>query len=361
MLNGMIVADATAHGYNWRPDNLAVPESQRIVDGSWALHQTMTKDHPQLRLTEDEFKQDWTGRDIADALFYETGIDLVSYHGTPIYDFFRDGHSATKKGFELLREYPNRIVVYGAMNPWGLDSASAIRDEVDRLVDQGATGLKLYAARYDRGATLANRMDDDAYAYPMIERAIERGVRVIASHKALPIGPVSYEPYGVSDFPLACARYPEMNFEVVHAGMAFVQETAFLASTQPNCWFNLETSFAIQTRQPRRFAEFMGMLMRSGAGDRILYASGFSLFHPRLALQSFLDFQMPDDLVDGFGMPQITDAMKEKILGLNYLRLHGIDPADFRKTTSSDEVSERQARGLEAPWSNLRSRVAVAS
>ncbi|WP_406462399.1 amidohydrolase family protein [Streptomyces sp. NBC_01622] len=357
MLNDIIIADATAHAYNWIPENFAAEESQRIVAGSWAFHQGMTADRPDLRLSEQEFKQDWQSQDISEALFFETGIDFVSYHGTPIFDFFKDGHSATGKGFELLARYPDRVIVYAGINPWAFETAQEIRDEVDRLVDLGATGLKLYAARYERGATLPSRMDDEKHAFPMIERAIERGVRVIASHKAIPIGPVNYEPYGVGDFPHACATFPEMKFEVVHSGMAFVQETAFLASTQPNCYFNLETSFAIQTRQPRRFAEFLGALLRAGAADRILYASGFSLFHPLLALQSFLDFQMPDDLVTGFGMPQVTDEVKEKILGLNYLRMHGIDPAEFRTRISGDQVSKRQAHGLEAPWSNVRARL----
>jgi len=360
MLDNMIIADATAHGFNWTPENLAVKESERIVTGSWAFHQGVTADYPELMLTEAEFKQDWQSPDVAEGLFYEAGIDVICHHGTPIYDFFKDGHAATHKGFELLQQYPQRVVAYAAMNPWQYDSAREIRDEVDRLVDLGATGLKIYAARYAGGTTLSNRMDDERYAYPMIERAIERGVKAVASHKAIPIGPVNYEPYGVSDFPLACARFPEMNFEVVHSGMAFLQETAFLASSQPNCYFNLETSFAIQTKQPRRFAELLGTLLRAGAGERIMYASGFSLFHPLLALRAFMDFEMPEDLVTGFGMPRMTDAIRANILGLNFFRLHGIDPMEFRAATQHDEVAERQAHGLEEPWSNMRARALVA-
>lgn len=354
MINGMIVADATAHGFNWVDDNLLLPETHSIVDGSYRFHQRFTADHPYLRLTEDEFRQDWQADQIADALFYESGIDLIGYHGTPIYDFFKDGHSANHKGFELRKEYPNRVIAYGAINPWAFDTADEIKREVDRLVDAGATGLKIYAARYIDRRTVPNPLDDEKYSFPMIERAIERGVKVIGSHKAIPIGPVRYQPYGVDDFPAACAMFPEMNFEVVHSGMAFIQETAFLAAAHKNAYFNLETSFAILTIQPRRFAEFMGALLGGGAADRIFYASGFSLSHPILALQKFLDFQMPEDLVEGFGRPQLTDEIKEKILGLNYLRMHGIDPDEFRREIAQDAVGKRQAVGLEEPWSNLR-------
>lgn len=354
MINGMIVADATAHAYNWTPENLVLPDSARIVQGSYRFHERFTKDNPELRLTEGEFSQDWQADHISDALFYETGVDLIGYHGTPIYDFFRDGHSANHKGYELLAKHPGRVIAYGAIDPWSFDSPQQIEEEVDRLAEAGVSGLKLYAARFIDRRTVANPLDDEEVAYPMIERALARGISVVASHKAIPIGPVRSQPYGVDDVPAAAAMFPDMRFEIVHSGMAFVESTAFLASAHPNCVFNLETSFAILTLQPRRFAEFMGVLLGAGAQDRIFYASGFSLSHPSLALRAFLDFEMPRDLVEEMGRPELTAEIKEKILGLNYLALHGIDADEFRTRIADDDVSRRQAAGLEAPWSNVR-------
>lgn len=352
MIDDMIVADATAHAYNWTEQNLVLPESAAIGHGSYRFHQRFTEGHPHLRLTEEEFLQDWQADHVADSLFFETGVDLIGYHGTPIHDFYRDGHSANHKGLQLKERHPGRVIAYGGIDPWSFATAAGVRDEVDRLADLGVDGLKLYAARYIDRRTLANPLDDPERSYPMIERAIERGIKVIGSHKAIPIGPVRYQPYGVDDFPAACAMYPEMNFEVVHSGMAFVQETAFLVASHPNCYFNLETSFAIQTIQPRRFAELLAALL--GAPDRIFYASGFSLSHPARALRMFLDFEMPEDLVEGFGRPRIDRELRAKILGLNFLRMHGIDPQEFQRSIADDEVSRRQASGLDAPWSNLR-------
>src|SRR4029077_18993130 len=123
-----------------------------------------------------------------DALFYEAGFDLIGYHGTPIWDFFKDGHSDSRKGYELRQQYPNPVIAYAGMSPWAFETSREIKEEVDRLVDAGATGLKLYPPRYVNRVTLANPMGDETHAYPMIERAIERGVRAIASHKALPVG-----------------------------------------------------------------------------------------------------------------------------------------------------------------------------
>jgi hypothetical protein len=235
-----------------------------------------------------------------------------------------------------------------------MDSASEIRDCIDRVADEGADGLKIYAARYANGKTYSQRLDDEQHAYPAIERALERGITVIATHKAVPLGPVHYEPYGVSDVPLACSTFPQMRFEVVHTGMAFVEETIYLAATFPNCYFNLENSFSLIAPAPRRFAEFFGALLAAGAEDRILFSGGMAMNHPLIAIRSFLDFEMPADLVEGFGVPPVTDEIRRKVLGVNYLRLHGIDPQEFRARIAGDEVSSRQKEGLAAPWSHLR-------
>ncbi len=353
MIRDIVVADATAHCFNWAEDNVAVPEAEAIRQGAWAFHGFLTP-HKEYLLRKEEYLHDWQPNETADVLFYESGVDLIAYHGTPIYDFFKDGHSATFKGFELREQFPERTVVYAAINPYVFGSASEIHDEVDLLADLGVTGLKIYAARYADGVTYEQRLDDKGFAFPMIERAIERGIHTIATHKAIPQGPVPSEPYGVGDVPGAAALYPEMNFEVVHSGMAFIEETAFLAAAFPNVYFNFETSFLLVESAPRRFAELLGALLSMGAEDRILFASGFSLNHPRPAIEAFLDFQMPDDLVTDYGRPPLTDAAKRKILGQNLLRLHGIDEDDFRRRIAGDDVSQRQARGLEAPWSNLR-------
>jgi hypothetical protein len=43
-----------------------------------------------------------------------------------------------------------------------------------------------------------------------------------------------------------------------------------------------------------------------------------------------MDFEIPQDLCDGYGYPQLTDTAKRKILGENLLRLHGIDIDEAR-------------------------------
>ena len=147
----------------------------------------------------------------------EAGVDLAAYHGTPIWDFYKDGHSDTEKGFELRSRNPDRVLVYGALNPF--EGKKAL-DDLDYLVkEKGIDGIKVYAASYKDGLTYSQRLDDRTFGYPLIEKALSLGVRVIATHKAMPFGPVRSEPYGVSDIPEPCALFPEMNFEYCAFGV----------------------------------------------------------------------------------------------------------------------------------------------
>ena len=59
--------------------------------------------------------------------------------------------------------------------------------------------------------------------------------------------------------------------------------------------------------------------------DKILYGGETPIWHPRWALDAFWNFELPEDLVTGYGYPQLTKQAKKKILGGNLARLMGID------------------------------------
>ncbi|MEJ7631738.1 MAG: hypothetical protein WKF28_04475 [Rubrobacteraceae bacterium] len=55
------------------------------------------------------------------------------------------------------------------------------------------------------------------------------------------------------------------------------------------------------------------------------------IWHPKWALDAFWDFEIPQDLVEGYGYPQLTEQAKRKILGENLLRLSGMDVEETRQ------------------------------
>jgi predicted TIM-barrel fold metal-dependent hydrolase len=358
VIGDKIIVDATVHGYNWTESNWAIPEARITSQAGPGFHASVTRDDA-YRLSAEEFGRDWQAEELEEILFLESPIDLAIYHGTPIYDFYKDGHSATGKGLRMREHAPERVLVYGDVNPF--EGRKAL-DRVEHLAkDHGVNGLKVYAATYAGGHTTEVALDDPKLGFPFIEKALEMGIHVIATHKAIPFGPVHPAPYGIRDLPEVCARYPEMNFEIVHTGFAFVEETALLVGSFANVWCNLEVSSSFVINAPRRFAEFMGKFLASGGEDRILFSSGCAFVHPMQTINEILAFESPRDLVEGWGYPPITETTKRKILGENALRLHGIDPEDLKARTRDDEWARRRAAlGEVAPWSHLRARMGAA-
>ena len=50
-----------------------------------------------------------------------------------------------------------------------------------------------------------------------------------------------------------------------------------------------------------------------------------------MGLRRLLNFEIPQDLVEGYGYPQLTEQAKRKILGENLLRLSGMDVDETRR------------------------------
>ena len=64
----------------------------------------------------------------------------------------------------------------------------------------------------------------------------------------MPFGaPVDY--YKIGDMETAITRFPEMNFQMVHAGFAFVEETAIYLRSYKNFYANLEATISFADKR----------------------------------------------------------------------------------------------------------------
>lgn len=348
--------DAVVHGYNWLPSNYRVPLAKSFAEASHRLHSRMSDDGH--RLSEDDYLVDWQAEPLADLMFAESDTDFAIYHAVPLDDYYYDGLIALDKGIAFRAANPNRAALYANVNP--LDGVRAL-EAVERYGRElNVDGIKFYPVRYHNGTSLQIALDDRKLLFPFFERALEVGIRTVAVHKAIPFGRTAQRYYRLDDIDEAASAFPELNFEIVHAGMAFIEETAYLLARFPNVWANLEVTSTLIVNQPRRFAEVLGQLLYWGGPDRILFATGAHFVHPQPVIEAFRDFEMPADMVQGYGYPELTDEVKAKILGLNALSLLGLDVDRLRELQAGDEWEQRRAGGLEPPWSSLRTFKAAA-
>lgn len=343
---GPFVADAVCHPYNFAPENQRGRYGKMFTDVLWSSHPVINP--PGHQLTREQFERDWDIEQFMDTLLLESATDLCCVHSLPIFDAYRDGLSSVAKGAELKRRYPDRVLWYATADLFrGEEALESLEHQVTEL---GADGIKLYPAQYVRGRTRYWKMSDDTFAYPVFELAQRLGIRNVAVHKALPLGPVSTDAMRVDDIGHAAARFPDLNFQIVHAGFMFVDETRMLLMNHPNVFVTLEASFVSVLLDPAGFGRILGAFLSEGGPDRILYSSAAVNPHPRYLLDAFAKFELADDI------PHTLDARtRGLILGENLARLHGIDPVERRAKVANDRFGEAVARdGYRRPWSTVR-------
>jgi uncharacterized protein len=353
----VFVLDATAHAYNFAANNVAgEPYASSIIDGVYGFHTAFAPPgRPDLVLKRDVFLNRIADPEVtAGFLFRESHTDACVYHELPLYGYFKDGGSPLSVGVAMKQRWPDRVFVYGAISPHQPDAL----DRVDYLANEiGVSGLKLYPHDLVAGELRGIRMNDPDVLYPIFERAAVAGLRTIAIHKALVMGPVPIEPYYVNDVGDAARAFPNLTFEIVHGGFAFLEETAFLLQYHPNVTTSLEATSALLYRAPWKFAEIIGALINAGAADRIIWGLGGAAMHSRAFEERMWTFEVPEELQARYGIPPITEQVKRGILGENAARVLGVDVGAFRRRTQGDEFAK--PRRLEPAWSCLGGRTAT--
>jgi predicted TIM-barrel fold metal-dependent hydrolase len=344
--DGTFVIDAVAHCFNLTDENFAHRgHAQAVTDMIYGVISAAPSGYA---ITEDAVKRDWGIEDTAAMLFHESATDVAIYHPTPIMAY-KDGLSAFYKGVEGIKQWPNRFIgTWASVDPLQGKAAFDLLDEqTAALKDAGHTpyGLKLYPTSWRGEVVDSWRMDDPKIAFPLFERAAELGIKTIGVHKAIPLGPA---PTGASfhpgDVEGAAEHFPELNFEIVHGGSAFCEETAWLLGRYPNIYVNMESLNIILAGNPRTFAQIMLGLMHVGGDpvlDRLFWATGTMQYHPRPCLEMFEEFTFPEDLLGNYGLfgkiSQITPEGRAKILGLNVANYRGWDVKELAKNIEGDE------------------------
>ncbi len=208
------------------------------------------------------------------------------------------------------------------------------------------------------------RHDDEEVAYPTFELIQENyqrlqetrpGLKNICVHKGLAPGPPDPKRGHPGDMPKAAKDWPGLNFITYHAciqpsffmwdaleevrsgklrdgvpDISWTTEYAQLVAPYPNVYAEIGTTWASTIITfPTVAAHIMGQLMKYMGSDRILFGTDSVWYgSPQWQVEALWRFQIPAELREKYGYPEITDADKRKILGLNSARLYGITPVE---------------------------------
>lgn len=346
MIDDYFVINPVAHAYNLAPDNIVSQPGEVVRDMLYGFHAMWSP--PNAVMSPEEFMSDWSVDAMAQALFVESDVDLACTHTLRLDSYFADGLAARAKTVEAVTRYPDRFMGYVGVDPTaGLDRCLGELEEQVAELPQ-AVGLKMYPAQVQPDRSW--RLDDPDLAFPLVERAAELGLKTVAIHKAAPLGPVPMNPYRVDDVDGAAGRYPEMAFEIIHAGMAFTEETAWALARYPNVYANLEVTSLLLLSAPKLFEDVMATFLRWGGPDKIIFSDGTMFVHTQPFLEKFMDFQIPEEVCVGTAVAPLTREDKAKILGLNYARIIGLDVEAAKAAIADDEFARARAAGRPEPF-----------
>jgi predicted TIM-barrel fold metal-dependent hydrolase len=336
VINNHIVADAVVHPYNLASANQE-PSAQSQLEGVYAAHTVATIDeHAEFRLTPEEFFRDFPFEAMASALFVESPIDIAVIHALPNLGFAKGYVTDPDRAAAFRDLHPGRFLLYATVDTPVVDAAI---NQLERQVKELAVdGLKVYPSFFYDGVAEGWRLDGEDFATPLLEAARDLGIRNVAIHKALWLPPAPQEAFRVDDLEGPLGRFPEINFHIVHAGMAFVDQTCALLRDHPNLHATLESTFMYINVQPERFAAVLEKLLDAAGSERLMFGSGTNLMHPRPLLDAFTAFD-------------IDDEARADILGRNVLRVHGLDADTVRAGITGDAFDARPAA---PPWDVVR-------
>jgi predicted TIM-barrel fold metal-dependent hydrolase len=111
-----------------------------------------------------------------------------------------------------------------------------------------------------------------------------------------------------------------------------------------NVYAELGSTWWHLLRRPDEAAHVLGKLLIAVGEDNILWGTD-SIFYgsPQGQIEAFRAFQIPEEMRARFGYPELTRAIKAKILGWNAARLYGIDPITEPSGLTREELELARA------------------
>ena len=271
-----------------------------------------------------------------------------------------------------VRDFVNRVagsprlLAHGLLFP-GVGNRDYMQFQIDNYRPDSWKGYNINRAAKVDSDPLSDmqrwHLDDEAVAYPTYELITKNkemlktrpGFFNICVHKGLTPDPTPDPKLGhPSDVPKAAKDWPHLNFIIYHSCIQprfFYHEplqairsgrlrngvpdinwtTAFaqLAAPFPNVYGEIGTTFASSVITfPTACAHILGQLLKYFGPDRVVFGSD-SIWYgsPQWQIETLWRFQIPDEMRKRWGYPELTQAAKRKILGLNSARLYGLSGA----------------------------------
>ncbi len=267
----------------------------------------------------------------------------------------------TREMFERLGA-GGRLLNHTVVRPDAVGEIDAMEGARDRC---RPVGWKVYTlgSRDPSGRTTPGWwLDDERVGIPFLERARDLGVRLVCAHKGISGLVDTGSPRDVGP---AAAAFPDIDFVIYHSGYEpparpddpgegpYTAATAdrgvnrLIASLKEsgigpggNVHAELGTTWFCLLKRPLEAAHVLGKLLVALGDDNVIWGTDACWYGPtQPVIDAFRAFQIPPDMRDEFGYPELTPQVKAKILGGNAAHVYGIDLPALRSRSRVDEIA----------------------
>jgi hypothetical protein len=320
------VVDGHCHFWDASPENWVGGQEQYAKGWIECFHAYMGLGPAETHWPLEKFMK-YSEEDFVKDMFEDGGVDVGIFQSTYLKEWYTTGFNTAEKNADLAAKYPGKLIVNGRFDP--RENEAGLQRLEEDAKRYNLRGAKLYTAEWYKGSR-GWRLDDEM-CKPFYEKCQELGIKNLHVHKGPTIWPLDKDAFDPRDVDQAATDNAELNFIIEHSGIPRIEDFCFMAVQEPNVYAGLAVVIgALMHARPRFFAKVMGELLFWVGEDKVLFGSDYAIWEPKWQIEGFLDWNYPDDPAYS-DYPEVTNATRRKILGLNAAALYGIEvPAELR-------------------------------
>jgi len=292
--------------------------------------------YPQMQQFHDSVNgvlRAWAGRDLdspwpqpiaSELIKYmdQVGVDVAFCLREPMMDISGGTVSMSTNGFMLqqIEPYPGRMYLEANVGPMIKRGMKNACWELEYLVkEKGAKLCKVYQPEDDGPI-------NDRRLWPFYEKACELGVPLTVHTGMSYVCPQPSSRCEAGQLDDVMLDFPELKMIAYHAGWPQSEELIGLCGKHKNLYMSISGIIGWFQRAPYRGYHTIGTALQWMPSEKIVM--GFDLPFDDLGriIDYIRDFDMPAELQQKWGYPQLTEQDKANILGLNLARLTGLEP-----------------------------------
>ena len=252
----------------------------------------------------------------------EAGVDVAFALREGMMDVSGQTTCLSTNGFILdqIEPYPDRMYLECMVGPILRRGVEHAIWELEYLVkERNAKLCKVYSPE-DLGPL------DDRRMWPFYEKACELDI-ALTVHTGMSYvvpQPSKYTMPSVLDEVLLA--FPELKIIAYHMGWPNTEELIGLAGKHQNLYLSLSGIVGWYERSPYRGYHAIGLALQWVSHERLVMGLDLPFDDTKRVVDFIRNLQMPEELQEKWGYPEITNEIRAGILGLNLARLAGIEP-----------------------------------